>query len=297
MQNRNYINKKLVLTPNDSSAEFYDIVNSKIRPFELLNKEINLIEEIIKENGLNGRKIKVLDIGAGTGRHTISLWQKGFDVIAIDNSGKMIEEMLKKIQKYDKDKKLNQNSDHQLLLHDGSNQQCLMYGIRKKNNLRVENKSILEFKTSEKFDAILLFWNTWNEIATNDQLAHKLAKKLKSLLYKNGFILLNCDDPERVDFKNLKFDSEVEDGSIIYRLVWETIDWDEKSKTSVAIEKIFKIQKKDYKKTLISESKITQKWYTKTQIKEIFKKACLSVEDKKIRGMEELYLKIQHNHS
>ena len=42
------------------------------------------LDQIAEETGKNRREIRILDIGAGTGRYSIALAEEGYDVTAVD---------------------------------------------------------------------------------------------------------------------------------------------------------------------------------------------------------------------
>jgi SAM-dependent methyltransferase len=272
---------KQITSPNDVSAFLYDIVNSKLRPKQLLDKEIRLIEEEIKK--LNKQSIRILDIGAGTGKHAIQLWKKGYEVTGVEISLGMITEFKLKIER---------------LLRETT------YQRSKLNRPKIFNSSIFDFYSAEKFDIIILFWNTWNEIALNDELAQKLMFKLSNLLEPTGCIIINSDDPEKIDFKNLYFESEVEnyyeETSTLkkYLQTWQTISWDDKLKRSTAIERIYDKSlcvdnsELDGKGNLITTTQIEQRWYSFDDIKNLAHKFGMSVDVLHITGIGEMYLKL-----
>ena len=43
------------------------------------------LDQIAEETGKNRREIRILDIGAGTGRYSIALAEEGYDVTAVEN--------------------------------------------------------------------------------------------------------------------------------------------------------------------------------------------------------------------
>ncbi len=66
--------------------DWNDIFAEKGRVFTEPHPDMERIAEIFKENGVN----KILDIGAGTGRHLIFLSKKGFEMYGFDASPKAI---------------------------------------------------------------------------------------------------------------------------------------------------------------------------------------------------------------
>ncbi len=70
---------------------FYDIFYKK-KNYHL---ETNFIRSIIKD--FSGDNVKILDVGCGTGGHTLELLKKGYDVTGIDISSDMLEIAKKKL--------------------------------------------------------------------------------------------------------------------------------------------------------------------------------------------------------
>ncbi|WP_445456914.1 class I SAM-dependent methyltransferase [Flavobacterium sp. HNIBRBA15423] len=111
----------------------------------------------LEQKALQIIKGKVLDIGCGAGSHALYLQKKGFDVTGIDISANAIEA-------------------------------CRLRGLQ---HAMVQN--ILDFKTSEKYDTILLLMNGTGIFGTLANISTHL-KKLKSLLTEKGQILIDSSD-------------------------------------------------------------------------------------------------------
>ncbi|HJR99785.1 MAG TPA: class I SAM-dependent methyltransferase [Flavobacterium sp.] len=111
----------------------------------------------LEQKALQITKGKVLDIGCGTGSHALYLQKKGFDITGIDISANAIEA-------------------------------CRLRGLQ---HAMVQN--ILDFKTSEKYDTILLLMNGTGIFGTLANISTHL-KKLKSLLTEKGQILIDSSD-------------------------------------------------------------------------------------------------------
>ena len=69
----------------------YDVIYSK----KNYKAEANLISQIIKK--FHTPNIKILDIGCGTGEHTLELLKKGYKVTGIDFSNEMLKIAKKKL--------------------------------------------------------------------------------------------------------------------------------------------------------------------------------------------------------
>lgn len=111
---------------------------------------------LIEQKALHLAKGKVLDIGCGSGSHSLFLQKKGLNIKAIDLSVGAIET-------------------------------CKLRGI---NNAEVQN--IWELK-NEKFDTILLLMNGAGMCGKIEKLPSFL-NHLKTLLHPNGQILLDSSD-------------------------------------------------------------------------------------------------------
>lgn len=111
----------------------------------------------IEQKALKLTKGKVLDVGSGAGSHSLYLQEKGFDVKAIDVSENAVKA-------------------------------CELRGLK---NVSVAN--ILDLDTESKFDTILLLMNGTGIFETLENCTTYLLK-LKSLLSKNGQILIDSSD-------------------------------------------------------------------------------------------------------
>jgi len=111
---------------------------------------------IIEQKALQLVKGKVLDVGCGSGTHSLYLQEKGFDVTSIDISENAIKA-------------------------------CQLRGLK---NAKVQDVLTLE---NEKYDTILLLMNGTGIFKTLENCSEYLLK-LKSLLNKNGQILIDSSD-------------------------------------------------------------------------------------------------------
>ncbi|HCU70803.1 MAG TPA: hypothetical protein DIC35_03575 [Candidatus Moranbacteria bacterium] len=148
------------------------------------NKYVVRIPELIKSG-------KILDIGAGEGRNSLYLAQKGFDVTGVDISKEAIDKLL---------------------------------NFSKKNKLNINGivKSITDFEFNEQYDAIISV-ATLHLINKDDlfELINKMKKKTK----KNGLNLLTVftdKDAGREQFPDLYFFNENEIRDIYND--WEIIE-------------------------------------------------------------------------
>ncbi|MBT4668103.1 MAG: class I SAM-dependent methyltransferase [Candidatus Ruthia sp.] len=81
--------------PHSSWADVYDLVyEHSFRNFyhELTNVTLSVIEDRVNSNS------RIVDFGAGTGRLSIPLSKKGFDVVAVDPCEEMLAQLKQKQQ-------------------------------------------------------------------------------------------------------------------------------------------------------------------------------------------------------
>jgi len=124
------------------------------------------VTEIVKNSITFLKKdSKILDIGCGTGRHSIFLAKKGFDVIAIDPSKTGLEIAKKKAEKL----KIN-------------------FKVGKKEKINFENNY---------FDAVIIT-NVLSHSLISD--IKKSVKEINRVLKKGGFVILTDLTTKREDY-------------------------------------------------------------------------------------------------
>jgi len=234
--------------PNDINAEYYDTVYDYIKGREVTDAECLLIMSLIgKEKG------SILDIGAGTGRHTLELAKRGYKLTAIDSSKEMLAKLLKA------------NSE-----------------------VNVQATDVFSFleNSTEKFDAIIMMWNTFNEIALTKKEARDLLRELKSNLSANGFILINMDKPTlNKPFKPEFYSSQEVKGQKVL-VSWTNVKYAPRTRTTVSKEQL---QIGD--KTLMP-ALITQRWWSKSEVRAIAKEAGFKVQNYPLKCNNEYYIVI-----
>ncbi len=231
---------------NDVTAKYYDIVSSHIKPAEITQQEIELVRNLIPVGA------KILDIGCGTGRHSIPLLGLGFDVYGVEESEGMINTLRSKV----KDQSLT----------------------------NFQNDNIFSAHFDKKFDLIILFWNTFNEIALNNEDAEKLIQKLSELISDNGKILINSDNPASWDVSNFShsFSTNIEGKEA--KFVWKIIEHDKNLNVTTSKETLILEDKPAY------EALIKQRWYSVEEYSELFHKFGFTIVGTSIKGNGELYL-------
>ncbi len=133
-----------------------DISENDIIPVNYLFRSFGQMPEI-EQKALLLCKGRILDIGAGSGSHSLHLQKKGHDVTALDIS-------------------------------ENACSCCLQRGVK-----RVVNTDIMQYTPETKFDTILLMMNGIGFTGTIAGL-NTFLKKAKHLLYPGGQILLDSSD-------------------------------------------------------------------------------------------------------
>jgi 2-polyprenyl-3-methyl-5-hydroxy-6-metoxy-1,4-benzoquinol methylase len=134
----------------ENYAEKYDgecFVKGTIGECDFLEKEF-----------LYDKKLKILDVGCGTGRHSIELAKRGYQITGIDLS----ESMLKKAR----EKALNMNLKINFIKHDARN---------------------LPFQ--EEFDAAIMICEGGFPLMETDEMNFEILKNVTKSLNKNGKLI------------------------------------------------------------------------------------------------------------
>jgi len=210
------------------SAEFLDIVYEDYTNEKVTNSEIDFIVSKIKDGS------RILDIGCGTGRHSIPLAKKGFDVVGLDNTKEMLRVLRNKL-------------DSAGLKID------LLY------------KDILDTKEfHDEFDCVLCFWNAFDQIATEKEQGHVFFKTVYDSLHKGGKLILEISNPKSFDSEKFEYKSTVEKDGLTYETTFILNNYDKTKKTTLANESI--IVKKNNEVIRKVSSDIMMRWWEKEEI-------------------------------
>jgi 2-polyprenyl-3-methyl-5-hydroxy-6-metoxy-1,4-benzoquinol methylase len=239
--------------PNDINAEFYDLIYADEKGDAVTSEECTLISSLAGEPTKS-----ILDIGIGTGRHAIRLANMGYKITGIDLSKGMLKILNKKNIK----------------------------GI--KTVCADINK--YKFPPTQKFDMVILMWNSFNEIALTKPVAKSLINKLISMLKPEGKIIINiertlADEKYIPSFnfkKTIKGYGEVE---VQWTNKWKSKD----GSTTVSKEQIIVNGIK------LKPAFIKQRWWTINDIKEMNSKV-IRIENIAFKSNNERYITIQFNH-
>ncbi len=242
--------------PNDITASIYDKVIKPLKPGEVTDEEISLVNSLVEPGS------KILDIGGGTGRHSITLAKEGYKISVVDSSLGMLNNLTPKIEKL----KL------------------------KKENIQVFYNDIFDKDFDEdSFDFIILFWNSFNEIVLTDEQAELFFEKVSKWLTKDGGILINIDDSEKVNPANFDFKTTYQEDGYTYKLHWKTKSYDSKTNTSVSLESIDMLDK-DNKLLDSFKNKIIQRYWSLEELENFARNSAFKIERLKFKLNEELYL-------
>lgn len=237
------------MNPNNITSQYYDLVSSPLKSPEVTDEEISLVNNLVQPGS------NILDVGAGTGRHSLTLSKQGFNVVAIDSS----TEMLKILKDNDSTEKIE-----------------------------IIDKSIFRYSPSKKFDLIIMFWNSFNEIALSKKSAIELFNKLKDCLNLTGKILINIDDSTKIDPSNFDFETNRIEGDLTYKMHWKSVRFLKLTNTSVSKEVV-----EIYKNDKLIDSKTTfikQRYWSLKEISKLVELVGLNIDKLKLKTSNEYYL-------
>ena len=132
-------------------AKYYDLLYKN----KSYKKETNYIEKVL--NKYAGKKLRILELGCGSGGHAFELKKKGHDIIGLDSSKNMIEIANKK----------NFN-----------------------NEITFIQKDLKKFTSNKKFDVVILLFHVVNFLKQKKELKILSANSYKNLK-KNGIIIFD----------------------------------------------------------------------------------------------------------
>ena len=246
---------KLMKNPNDISAHLYDIANQPLKNDNVTNEELALIKSLVPKGS------RILDIGCGTGRHSILLANDGYQVTGIDSSRGMLDELKKKSKKVSLI-----NSD--------------IYSIH--NRLDRLNRL-------DRFNLIILMWNAFNEIALTKKLALRLLELFNKYLSPAGKILINSNNPETFEPANLHYITNWLANNKEYIVHWDTVKYYKQTNSAVSRELIDVIDSngKKFEQTC---AYIKQRWWSLEEYRRLIQKAGFNLKLKKLLCNEEFYI-------
>jgi trans-aconitate methyltransferase len=241
----------------NNSTQYYDIVYKDWIPPQKTQLELSLISSLAKPPD------PVIDLGCGTGRHTIPLLMLGFQVTAIDQSTHMLK-LLKT--------KLNQVIKSSITTH----------------------TDLYQIKPTNHFQLVILMWNAIHEIANNQANLERLFKKLHSLLKPNGCVLINFHDGQDFQPDSYHHQKTTKHQNKSYHLDWKLLDFNPKSSTSRSQEII---TVKDSKNKLLDQTKsiTVQHWWSKQELVNTAKHTHFTTKLETLPYFDDLYLILTKN--
>lgn len=223
----------IMKSPDDAAAKVYDIVYDDYTNKEITDKEINFIASQIRPNGT------ILDIGCGTGRHMIPLIKMGYTLTGIDNSKEMLKVLLSKLE-------------------------------AQKLKAETINKNILEITNFNKeYDGTICFWNAITQMATTEKQGKHLFNILFKSLKPGGKLIIEMTYPESHKPHENLHESKVTNAGKTYETTFETIQFDERTKTTISNETVRVLR--DGKVIEVMKAQLIQKWWSRDELTKLCK--------------------------
>ena len=195
----------------------------------------------------------ILDIACGSGRHLIPLLHLGYDLSGLDS-----------------------NNIHLKLLSEKLNRKVQLYNAE-------FNRAVI----SEKFDALLLFWNSLNEICHDNNELNEFFIKVRTILNEKGIIIINFDDIKEIDPINLDFEYKGEYEGQSFKYQFKVQEFDRRNNISKSIESLT-IYSGDLDKSITAE--LIQKWWGSEEVSSIANDHGFRIELDKIKANNEIYM-------
>jgi SAM-dependent methyltransferase len=225
------------ISPNDPTAEAYDVVYGGYIGPERTEKEIRFLKGQFPANG------KVLDVGCGTGRHAIPLLAAGFELTCLDESSGMLDVLKRKLPSR---------------------------GPR----ARIILGNILDQTFDAEFDGVICFWNTIAEIGTSQWAVSTLFEVVARSLKEAGRFILDQDNPSAFGAGDFKFTSVSDRDGRTYETAFEECEFDERTNVLKAREVVKITENGREIQTLRTEFR--RRWWTKAELADLCEKAGFS---------------------
>ncbi len=184
------------------SAEFLDIVYGEFTNPAITDAEVGFIVSKLE------KRSRILDIGCGTGRHAIPLAKRGFEVVGLDSTKAMLEELARKLD---------------------------LEGMK----IDLLYEDILTYTGLDAdFDAAICFWNSFDQIATDQASGRIFFENVYRSLKDGGKLILEISNPKSFDPGTFAYHSTVERDGHRYETTYRLKDYDRVRKTSLGNERI-----------------------------------------------------------
>ena len=156
------------------SAKYYDLLMNK----QAIECDINFYKSFINKN------TSILDIGCGTGREALRLFEFCREIVCIDISESMLKIFKSRLKSV------------------------------KTNNITIIKADMLNFKLNQEFDLIILPFRVFQALTSNGQRT-KFLKNVKKYMSKNSVLIIQMFEPNDqylANYKNLnRLDTEFHD--------------------------------------------------------------------------------------
>ena len=221
---------KGLLSPNDITAPFYDIVWGPFKSAQKTAREVELVA------GLAAPGAMILDLGCGTGRHLLPLGRQGYQVVGFDNSQKMLAQLKRKLS--------------------GKNKAVRLVGA-----------NLAERRKLPTAQGVICFWNAFNEMALTKLQACRIFRAVFRALSQGGFFLIETPNPALLDLRAGQFHHRVRYHGDIYEEYFqvENYDWRHRVLTASETITVSRGQKADRRFQTI----IKQRIWTASQLREL----------------------------
>jgi len=217
---------------NEKFADVLDIIF--VTDQNKTNEEVEFITSQIAHGS------PIMDLGCGTGRHTVPLAAKGYDVIAVDGSKEMLMKLLENLQK---------NDIQALVLH----------------------SDIMKIKSfDQKCGGVICFGNSFCEMAIDSEKANHILKLIFDSLISEGKVIMQItNNPESIKPEDLEKTVEKDGKTYQFsqKVVFDRANNITVTKSHVDIEG-------ESKQTL--GSSYTSKWWRKGELDQMFKETGFS---------------------
>jgi SAM-dependent methyltransferase len=179
-------------------------IYSSIITEERTNREVKFLVDFIKKKFKN-RKIKILDLACGYGRHSLALAEKGFNVVGVDYSNYFLKLAKKKAKEL------------------------------KIKNVKFLRKDMRKINFENEFDLIINMFTSFGYFDKNEDNI-KVLKNVYNALKCKGYFILDLENPNYWYYLLLNDPKIDQEGFLFYET--EVIDGELKIKIKIIFDHI-----------------------------------------------------------
>lgn len=227
------LGKDSSMSQHDPFADYFDFIYASFNNALYLKRELAFIASQTPPQGT------ILDLGCGTGRHVIPLLHSGYSVIGIEQSAKLVRILKEKMRR-----------------------QTLLASILT-GDVRTVN-----FPSS--IDTIILFWNSFCEMALTKDDAQKIITKTYQALKPGGAFILEQTNMEPFEAKKLEFKIEKRSMGKPSVISFKTLSFNFSTRISLSEQSVSMRQNTEL--IPVTKGRITQRWWKKSDL-ELFCRA------------------------